>query len=227
MLEKRPRRARKPATHDNVADVVERALLLIKPKPEQAEDAREQVVNAIAAVRSVNGWYENLTAPQKRELRALRKGVRGLGEVIAALEPHVPPDHDPDPWRLDVEHPFFDEPFVEYCLDEARELRQVLADIADSAERKWRGTGISIGNKIGTPRKPRANPKKMAAAWRAHELLLAYGLKPTLSVESAFIQLAAALYEGGTGSPGTTLERACRTVLETIRTTARSVRGDY
>jgi hypothetical protein len=152
------------------------ALELIKPNPEQAAQAREDVVAAIAAVREGEAPL-NLA---EQELRELRKLASSLPKMIAAL-------HFPQWWVL-----------ARGSLtlwDRVCNLRKELGALAEAVETRRRA--------IGKFRKPRANVKKVVAAFCAHRLLCTYGVKPTLSDGGAFFQLTAVLYEGGTGiKPG-------------------------
>jgi hypothetical protein len=70
------------ATHDD--DIIERALELIKPKPERIEEARKQVAFAIARVK----WASDEPPRQARAAynREIHEFIAALKAAIAALE---------------------------------------------------------------------------------------------------------------------------------------------
>jgi hypothetical protein len=80
MLKRTSRSGPKPAseTHDYESDleIVARAALdLIKPKPEQNAEARKQVIDAIALIRSLDG--AELRHAEKLEPREIASTLRG------------------------------------------------------------------------------------------------------------------------------------------------------
>jgi hypothetical protein len=190
MLQRKSQSAPKPASADKV---VTRALQLVDPKPEQTEEARTQVVDAIATIKRVG---EHMPGPEttKRELRELASALR---RAIAAVE-------RPSPWGT-------------WALGAAPRLTAVrlrslcgeFAAIAEAAE--W------LQARLVVRKGPQVSGKRWVAALEADRLLRTYRVEPTLSAEGAFFQLAATLYEGATGIADADLSRACRRYFHACR----------
>jgi hypothetical protein len=183
MLKQTPPSAPRPAsaTHD---DIIERALQLIKPKPEQTAEARKRVVFIIDWVTFNIALDTALTSacapPTNREIDKFADALRA---TIAALE-----------------HPMARGLVIgKLNPDDLLRLRTELGSIVEAA--------VSTRKKEG----PRAKMDKRIAAAHAYLLLHQFGrVEPTLYKDGAFLQLAALLYEGATGIAGADFSRACK-----------------
>jgi hypothetical protein len=194
MLKRTPRSALKPASaaHD---DIVERALQLIKPKPDRIEEARERVAFIIEILKQAPDHKPATAATDRLEFRAIANRLRRAVEAL---------DYDFAPlvifWTLEAQvgHK------IKYkrADNRLRNLRRELTAYADYAEARSRATL--------DPKGPGANLKKLVAAGMARQALLDHGVKPTLYEDGAYYQLTAVVYEGATGIADANISRACR-----------------
>jgi hypothetical protein len=214
MLKRTEPSAPRPATtaHD---DIVERALALIQPKPEQTAGVRKRVVEAIARIHPVHGLFSGDTeqerAAEKRECDEFAGAMR---TAIAALDR---PTMDVVSGEINDEVTF-GETMMGVVLEEQRghhgtytetarrvhRLRKELAALAAAAE----ADSSILKAKCGR----RTDPVKWAAAIAAYETLRDYGIRPSLYKGGTYFQLAAVLYEGVTGRADEDFSRACTQV---------------
>jgi hypothetical protein len=205
VMEKKSHIASKPAGerhHDDFnPEIATRATMaaleLIDPNPNQHNEVLEELAGAIIHVWNIPDRVPG-PATDKQELREIASALR---RAAAAL------DH---PFAVSVIVWDLEEQVRKYVArepteDRVRSLRKQLIEIAESAESHSRRTQVRKG--------PQQNGKKLWAAFFAYHLLERHGVKPTLSAEGVFFQLAATLYEGATGIANVDLSRACRLIF--------------
>jgi hypothetical protein len=200
MPKKKSRSARKLAHWEPDLETIlrtgELALSLIKPSPEQWDEAVVEIVDAIRIISEIDPANDRVPRAVVRE--ELRKFAHALHGAVAAL---TTPPHWPLPigvhWN---ELGSWDKDQLLSVCDELTGMAQVAEAEARRIARKGRQGRVP-------------SEKRLAAAEFAYDLLESYGIKPTLSPTGPFFQLTAALYEGGTGIADADLSRVCRAVF--------------
>jgi hypothetical protein len=186
-------------------EIVERALQLIGPLPNQIEACRHSINTWIAVIGGFRGRKERssgeINYDIEKLLGALRRTKAALNKLFKAGSGlHLPMT----------------------TFDGSDIVRSILANTQYKSE--WTDFYNLVSKKItllerryNSARKggPVSDPAKLISALHSFDLLMDFGRKrPTKTSGGVFYELASLLYEGAIGVQNANLERYCRKIFE-------------
>jgi hypothetical protein len=194
--------------HDPVspcAQCVSTLVDIVRPTRESEAECRSCIANRLQWLRILN--FSKARLANRRQLISLESTAQKLIRLISELPPELreclfsaPSDNAKT--RSGVQGHHATHHYREFVV-----LMRMLIGHTQMQLKEKRGAGPNL--------------TKFNCATAARDLLIKFGVKPTLTHDGQFYQLAAALYENVAGKPDVDMDKHCRKVLKNLRPDGR------